>query len=49
MDMDGCKWERYMKKLNKTLKANCGNVQVIELEFNKNGDHSDYYSERPVD
>jgi hypothetical protein len=49
MDMDGRKWQRYMKKLNKTLKANCGNVQVIELECNKDGDHYDYYSESEID
>ena len=49
MDMDTRKWQRYMKNLNKTLKSNCGNVQVIELECNKDGDHSDYYSESEID
>ena len=38
-----------MKKMNKTLKANWRNVQVIELECNKDGDHSDYYSESEID
>ena len=43
MHRDGGKYKRYIKALNKAMKANHGNMEVIELVKGDDGDHSDYY------